>query len=120
MLSDVVISASTDPEAFGRVAIEAQAMGRPIIASDHGGARETVIENVTGWLVQPGDSAALAQAINKAISLNEQKRAVLARKATDNIRDNFSAETMCRKTLDVYDEVLSDRAYAGDNARADT
>ncbi len=111
MLSDVVISASTDPEPFGRVAIEAQAMGRPIIATDHGGARETVLENVTGWLVPPGDSTALALAIKKAISLDENKRAVLARKATDNIRENFSAETMCRKTLDVYDEVLSSRAH---------
>ncbi|MBT4888119.1 MAG: glycosyltransferase family 4 protein [Rhodospirillales bacterium] len=110
MLSDVVISASTDPEAFGRVAIEAQALGRPIIATDHGGAKETVIENVTGWLVPPGDSSALANAIEKAVSLDEKKRAVLAIKATDNIRDNFSTEAMCKKTLDVYDEVLASRA----------
>lgn len=110
MLSDVVVSASTDPEAFGRIAIEAQALGRPIIASDHGGARETVIENVTGWLVPPGDSTALAEAIEKAISMGGNRRAVLAIKATDNVRENFSTETMCKKTLDIYDEVLSDRA----------
>ena len=60
MLADVVISASTDPEAFGRVAAEAHAMGRPVIASDHGGARETVIAGETGWLVPPGDSDAIA------------------------------------------------------------
>ncbi len=110
MLSDVVISASTDPEAFGRVAIEAQALGRPIIATNHGGAKETVLENVTGWLIPPSDSAAMAAAIEKAISLSPSKRATLAVKATDNIRNNFSTETMCKKTLDVYDEVLADRA----------
>lgn len=110
MLSDVVISASTDPEAFGRVAIEAQSLGRPIIATNHGGAKETVIENVTGWLVPPGDSDALAAAIEKAISLNETKRATLARKAVDNVRENFSTQSMCKKTLDVYDEVLANRA----------
>jgi glycosyltransferase involved in cell wall biosynthesis len=56
MLADVVVSASTDPEAFGRIAVEASAMGRPVIATDHGGARETVQAGETGWLVPPGDS----------------------------------------------------------------
>ena len=55
MLADVVVSASTSAEGFGRVAVEAQAMGRPVIATDHGGARETVIGGETGWLVPPGD-----------------------------------------------------------------
>ncbi|MGD0053806.1 MAG: glycosyltransferase family 4 protein, partial [Vulcanimicrobiaceae bacterium] len=62
-LSDVVVSASTDPEGFGRTIVEAQAMGRPVIATDHGGARETVIPGSTGWLVAPGDTAALAATI---------------------------------------------------------
>ena len=57
MLADVVVSASTQPEAFGRTAAEAQAMGRPVIATDHGGARETVLPGKTGWLTPPGDSA---------------------------------------------------------------
>ena len=55
MLADVVVSASTDPEAFGRVAAEALAMGRPVVATDHGGSRETVVPGETGWLVRPGD-----------------------------------------------------------------
>lgn len=109
MLTDVVVSASTDPEAFGRVIIEAQALGRPVIATDHGGAKETVIENQTGWLVPPSDPGALAVAIERAIGLNEQRRATLADKAISNVRDHFSTAAMCRKTLDVYDEILAKR-----------
>lgn len=109
MLTDAVVSASTDPEAFGRVIIEAQALGRPIIATDHGGAKETVIENETGWLVPPGDPGALAVAVERAIGLDENRRATLADKAIANVRENFSTEAMCRKTLNVYDEVLANR-----------
>src|SRR5690606_33580660 len=69
MLADVVVSASTDPEGFGRIVTEAQAMGKPVIATDHGGARETVLEGQTGWLVPPGDPAALAEALGRALSL---------------------------------------------------
>tara|TARA_R100001129_G_scaffold162684_4_gene128015 strand:- start:17610 stop:18851 length:1242 start_codon:yes stop_codon:yes gene_type:complete len=112
MLTDVVISASTDPEAFGRVIAEAQALGRPVIATDHGGAKETVIPGVTGWLVPPGDADALAAAIEKVLSLDSAQRSTLAGKAIANVRDNFSKATMCAKTLDVYDEVLGVRPPA--------
>tara|TARA_R110001592_G_scaffold283010_4_gene550888 strand:- start:3108 stop:4349 length:1242 start_codon:yes stop_codon:yes gene_type:complete len=112
MLTDVVISASTDPEAFGRVIAEAQALGRPVIATDHGGAKETVIPGVTGWLVPPGDPDALAAAIEKVLSLDSAQRSTLAGKAIANVRDNFSKATMCAKTLDVYDEVLGIRPSA--------
>ncbi|MEQ8667088.1 MAG: glycosyltransferase family 4 protein [Rhodospirillales bacterium] len=109
MLTDVVVSASTDPEAFGRVIIEAQALGRPIVATDHGGARETVIPDVTGWLVPPGDADALAKALEKALSLDEQARANLAKIAVDHVHQHFTTETMCAKTLAVYDEILLGR-----------
>lgn len=109
MLTDVVISASTDPEAFGRVIAEAQALGRPVIATDHGGAKETVIPGETGWLVPPGDPDALAQAIEKVLKLDSAQRSTLAGKAIANVRDNFSKAAMCTKTLDVYDEVLGIR-----------
>ena len=112
MLTDVVVSASTDPEAFGRVVVEAQALGRPVIASDHGGARETVIEGETGWLFPPGDVGALTHALDKVLSLPEDARADLAARAIQNVRENFSQKSMCAKTLDVYYEVL--RAKAGD------
>ncbi len=106
MLTDLVVSASTDPEAFGRVVAEAQALGRPVVATDHGGARETVIPGVTGWLTPPGDVAALSKAIGHALEVNEAARQRLAEKAAANVRNNFSKTAMCAKTLDVYDEVL--------------
>ena len=71
MLSDVVVSASTDPEAFGRVLVEAQAMGRPVVATDHGAARETVIPGETGWLVAPGDASAMVEALHEACAALE-------------------------------------------------
>jgi len=106
MLTDVVVSASTDPEAFGRVVVEAQALGRPVIAADHGGARETVVEGKTGWLVPPGDADALATAIERVLELEKSTRATLAADAIASVRGNFSKQDMCRKTLEVYKEVL--------------
>jgi glycosyltransferase involved in cell wall biosynthesis len=106
MLADVVVSASTDPEAFGRVAAEAQAMGRPVIATDHGATRETVLPGVTGWLVPPGDPDALAGAIDAALSLDEGERQALAQAARTHIVRNFTVEGMCAATLDVYADVL--------------
>jgi len=110
MLTDLVISASTDPEAFGRVIVEAQALGRPVVATDHGGARETVIENVTGWLTPPGDSTALAAAIAKALSLDETQRIHLSARAIEHVRANYTKELMSRRTLDVYNELLKEHA----------
>jgi glycosyltransferase involved in cell wall biosynthesis len=107
MLTDVVISASTDPEAFGRVIAEAQALGRPVIASDHGGARETVIAGETGWLTPPGDTAALADTIERVLDLGGTARRALAEKAIAHVRRDFSKDNMCAKTLDVYNEVLA-------------
>lgn len=106
MLADLVISASTDPEAFGRIVPEAQAMGRPVIVSDHGGARETVIEGETGWLTAPGDANALAEAIARVLDFSEAARTQMAEKAIANVRKNFSKQSMCAKTLNVYNEVL--------------
>src|SRR5690606_13014407 len=73
MLADVVVSASNRPEGFGRVAVEAQAMGRPVVATDHGGARETVVAGETGWLVPLADPAAMAAAISQALSLEPER-----------------------------------------------
>jgi glycosyltransferase involved in cell wall biosynthesis len=109
-LSDVVVSASTDPEAFGRVVAEAQAMGRPVIATDHGGAREILLPGQTGWLVTPGDADQLAAALNEALSLDEQQRMALAETASAHIRAHFSREQMCDATLAVYTEVLNEHA----------
>jgi glycosyltransferase involved in cell wall biosynthesis len=106
MLADVVVSASTRPEGFGRVIAEAQAMGRPVIATDHGGAREIVLEGETGWLVAPSDAAALAAAIAGALSLEGAERAALAQRGIAHIRAHFSTERMTGLTLGVYEEIL--------------
>jgi glycosyltransferase involved in cell wall biosynthesis len=111
-LSDVVVSASTDPEGFGRTIVEAQAMGRPVIATDHGGARETVIPGSTGWLVAPGDTAALAATIAEALSLGPVERAAYARRARAHIATGFTREMMCARTIDVYEELLFPEAQA--------
>ncbi|MAZ76904.1 MAG: glycosyl transferase [Micavibrio sp.] len=109
MLSTIVVSASTDPEGFGRIPIEAQAMGRPIIATDHGGAQETVIKNETGWLVPPGNSNALAEAIDEALRLNDNQRSVLATRAMAHIEQHFTREKMVDDTLNVYAELLQEK-----------
>ena len=106
MLADVVVSASLDPEAFGRVIVEAQAMGRPTIASDHGAARETLVAGETGWLTPPGDARALATALETALALDAEARGALAARAMPRVRADFSKETMCERTLAVYRELL--------------
>lgn len=114
MLSDVVVSASTDPEGFGRVVGEAQAMGRPVVASDHGGAREQLISGRTGFLFPSGDAKALAEGLRKALSLAPEARARLHDEAIARVRAEFSKDQMCARTLAIYREVV--RAGAGQRA----
>lgn len=109
MLSTVVVSASTDPEGFGRIPIEAQSMGRPIIATDHGGAQETVIRNETGWLTPPGNSEELCAALREALSLDATQRSILATRAMHHVAQNFTKELMADKTLNVYAELLQEK-----------
>ena len=106
-LADVVVSASLEPEAFGRVVAEAQAMGRPTVAVNHGGGPEIIIDGVTGWLFKPGDANDLADKINKALSLNKDDREKMATKAIERARLNFNNEMMCAKTLNIYAELLN-------------
>ena len=112
MLSTVVVSASTDPEGFGRIPVEAQAMGRPIIASDHGGARETILRGETGWHVPPSDPDALAQAMHEALSLDPSQRAILATRSMAHVAAHFTKDIMADKTLGVYAEVLKNSITA--------
>jgi glycosyltransferase involved in cell wall biosynthesis len=106
VLADVVVSASTDPEGFGRTIVEAQAMGRPVIATDHGGARETIIPGSTGWLVPPGDTGSMAAAIGEALGLDPASRTALARRARAHIAAGFTREAMCARTIEIYEELL--------------
>lgn len=116
MLASVVVSASTDPEGFGRIPIEAQAMGRPIIATDHGGAQETVINGQTGWLVPHSDAAALKQAIEFVMGLTPNQRVMLATRAMSHIAENFTREQMCDKTMEVYAELLKNQIAPTQNS----
>ncbi|MDP6954296.1 MAG: glycosyltransferase family 4 protein [Alphaproteobacteria bacterium] len=104
--ADVVVSASTDPEAFGRVAIEGQAMGRPVIASAHGGSQESVVDGETGWLVPPGDATALAAALDHCLSLSRDARTAMGDAGIARVREHFTKDTMCAATLAVYSELL--------------
>ena len=110
MLADVVVSASTDPEAFGRVVAEAQAMGRPVVAPDHGAAPEILLPGETGWLFAPSDPASLASALDLALELDTGEREARARTAIAYVREKFTRTGMCEATLDVYREVLAEAA----------
>src|SRR5271169_6198780 len=106
MLADVVVSASSDPEGFGRTIVEAQAMGRPVVATDHGGSRETIEPGVTGWLVPPRDASRLAETLHEALSLGSEERSLLAGRAIAHIADNFTHQATCARTIAVYEELL--------------
>jgi len=110
MLADVIAMPSIVPEPFGRVAVEAGAMGRPIVAFNHGGAIESVLNGQTGWLAEPRDIADLSNALGKALDLSQAKRSKLAKKARAHIIKSFSKEKMCQKTLEIYDELLQKSA----------
>jgi glycosyltransferase involved in cell wall biosynthesis len=105
-LADMVVSASTAPEAFGRVSIEAQAMGKPIIASAHGGSLETVVDGETGWLIRPDDPAEMAEALRNLwaprAQLQRMGQAGMAR-----ARSKFTTDTMCASTLALYRSLLT-------------
>lgn len=105
-LADLVIHASTKPEPFGRTVIEAQAMERPVIASDLGAPRETVEQGVTGWRVAPDDPAALAAAIGRALALPEAERQAMGRRARRAVEARYTTAAMQAATLAVYRELL--------------
>ena len=107
LLADVVVNASLNPEPFGRVVIEAQAMGRPVVAFNHGGAAETIEDGQTGFLVPPGNTALLADGIRRALALSEEDRQALGWRARESILSGFTTAAMQRATLDVYSDVLS-------------
>lgn len=108
--ADIVVSASTDPEAFGRVPPEAGAMSRPVIATDHGGARETVLPGVSGLLTPPGDADALAAAIADLLSRSPEQLRKMGEAGRAHISGNFSLEKMQSETLALYRLMLRQQA----------
>ncbi len=105
MAADIVVSCSVEPEAFGRVAAEAAAMGRPVIATDHGGARETVIAGKTGFLIPPGDATALAGALTELLQMGPLERARLGEAGQQHVLGKFTRARMCTDTLKLYAEL---------------
>ena len=105
-LSDVVISASIEPEAFGRVAVEAQAMKIPIIASDIGGSRETILNGKSGLLYKYNDKTELAKAINKIMEMNKNSLILMGEQGRKNVEKKFNVDQMCQTTFTEYKKLL--------------
>jgi glycosyltransferase involved in cell wall biosynthesis len=110
LLADLAILPTIVPESFGRAAVEPQVMGRPVIASAHGGAAETVLDGVTGWLAAPGEPAAWAEALARAIDLGPARRQAIGETGRRRARQLYSVDAMCAATLAAYESVLEARA----------
>jgi glycosyltransferase involved in cell wall biosynthesis len=106
-ISDLVVSPSIEPEAFGRVAVEAQAMEKPIIASNIGGSNETIINNKTGFLFEPGNSEALSKKIIEVLSSDESVLKSMGIEGRKNIIKKFNVEKMCFSTYSEYKKLLN-------------
>lgn len=109
-IADLVVSASSSqPEAFGKVAIEAMAMSKAIVATRHGGSLETIRDNETGWLVEPGDHSELADVFKSAIE-NRENLHKTGVKGRAWVQKHFTAQRMCEKTVELYRELLEEKA----------
>ena len=121
LAAHVTVIASIEPEAFGRTAIEAAAVGCPVIATDIGAPPETVVaaagasaaERATGWLVPPGDAEALAARLGEALAMPAEARSRMAERARQRATAQFSVESMQKSTLGVYDRLLGTTLEAG-------
>jgi glycosyltransferase involved in cell wall biosynthesis len=116
LAASLVTVPSTEPEAFGRSAVEAQAMGTPVVVSDLGAVPETVLSppavaphERTGWRIPPGDADALAQALGEALGLGASARIALGARARAHVEQHFSLERMVSSTLEVYSAQLEGR-----------
>ena len=105
-VSDIVVSSSIEPEAFGRVSVEAQAMEKPIIASNIGGSKETVVEDKTGFLFESGKSEALSKKIIHALNLDESTLKYIGIEGRKNVVKKFNVEKMCFSTYSEYKKII--------------
>jgi len=106
-VSDIVVSASIEPEAFGRVAVEAQSMEKPIIASNIGGSNETIVDEKTGFLFESNNAKSLSQKILKTLSLDEVSLKSIGIEGRKNIIQKFNVEKMCFSTYSEYKRILN-------------
>ena len=107
MLADAVVATGGSQQGFSRTLVEAQAMGRPVVAEDGGGAAETMRPGVTGWLAQAGDATALAEALQSALSLPAERRAELARAAQEHARSHYSLAQANSRLLALYERLAA-------------
>ena len=105
-LADVVVSASIEPEAFGRVSVEAQAMGKPIVASNLGGSKETILKGKSGFLYKHDDPRELAKTLNAVIELDQEQLNAMGNEGRKNVSKKFDVESMCDSTLREYKKLL--------------
>ena len=105
-LADVVVSASIEPEAFGRVAVESQSMGKPIIASNIGGSKETILNKKSGFLYKHDDPRELAKNLNTVIQLDQEELKLIGNEGRKNITKKFDVEVMCDSNLREYRKLL--------------
>ena len=105
-LADAIVSSSIEPEAFGRVAVEAQSMGKPIIASNIGGSKETIINKKTGFLYEFQDPRELAKILNTVIQLSQEELKSIGNEGRKNIIKKFDVEAMCDTNLNEYKKLL--------------
>jgi len=108
-LATLMVSASTDPEGFGLVMAEAQAMGLPVVATRHGAALEVVLDGESGWFVTPGDALELASTLDHALSLPQQTLSAMGDAGRAHVEATFSKDLMYQKTLGIYAELLGER-----------
>ena len=106
-ISDLVVSASIEPEAFGRVAVEAQSMQKPIIASDIGGSNETIVNNKTGFLFKVSNPKSLSKKIIETLNLDESTLKSIGIEGRKNIIKKFNVEKMCFSTYAEYKKLLN-------------
>ena len=106
-ISDIVVSSSIEPEAFGRVAVEAQAMEKVIIASDIGGSNETIIKEKSGFLFKSGDPRELAKALNTILELDKETLYSIGKEGRKNVTKKFDVDKMCQTTFSEYKKLLT-------------
>ncbi len=106
-VSDIIVSASIEAEAFGRVSVEAQSMGKPIIASNIGGSKETVINEKTGLLFESNDAKSLSKQILKVLNMDESSLKMMEKEARKNVTQRFNVEKMCFSTYSEYKRLLN-------------
>ena len=106
-ISDVVVSSSIEPEAFGRVSVEAQAMKKPIIASNIGGSKETVIDNKTGLLFDSGNPKSLCDKLDEIIKLDSLTLDLMGREGRKNVINRFNIDKMCLNTYSEYKKLIN-------------